>query len=59
MSAVVHLTVDTQPGTVLRLAEVPAPGDRIELADGTKLVVRETQPRARGIVAADVRATSG
>jgi hypothetical protein len=59
MSAVVRLTVDKQgAGTVLRLPEVPLPGDQIELADGTKLVVHETERRSRGIVAADVRATT-
>jgi hypothetical protein len=59
MSAVVRLTVDKQEaGTVLRLAEVPMPGDRIELADGTKLVVHEIERRSTGIVAADVRANS-
>jgi hypothetical protein len=55
MAAVVRLTVDNEePGTVLRLADVPAPGDRIELADGTRLVVRGIERRSRGIVAADV-----
>jgi hypothetical protein len=59
MSAVVRLTVDAQEaGTVLRLAEVPMPGDRIELADGTMIVVHEIERRSRVIVAADVRARS-
>ena len=59
MPAVVRLTIDTEEaGTVLRLAEVPMPGDRIELADGTKLVIHEIERRSRGIVAADVRARS-
>ncbi len=57
MSAVVRLTVGKEEvGTVLRLPEVPMPGDRIELADGSKLVVHEIERRSRGIVAADVRA---
>jgi len=57
MSAVVHLTIDRQEaGTTVRLPDVPAPGDLIELADGTRLIVREIALRSSGIVAADVRA---
>jgi hypothetical protein len=57
MSAVVRVTVDRQPDDhTVRLPEVPTPGDQIELADGTLVVVREIVLRTRGIVAADVRA---
>ena len=53
----VRITVDRQPdGHTVRLSEVPSPGDQIELADGTLVVVREIELRTRGIVAADIRA---
>ncbi len=56
-SAVVRVTVDRKAeGHTVRLPEVPSPGDQIELADGTLVVVREIELRTRGIVAADVRA---
>ncbi len=59
MAAVVRITVDKQPdGHTVRLHELPTPGDQIELADGTRVVVREIELRTRGIVAADVRANS-
>jgi hypothetical protein len=56
-SAVIRITVDRQAdGHTVRLPDVPSPGDEIELADGTLVVVREIVLRTRGIVAADVRA---
>jgi hypothetical protein len=57
MAALVRLIIDPHTSaTTLRLPELPLLGDRIELADGTSVVVREIEPRQRGIVTAEVRA---
>ena len=57
MPALVRLVIDTQKATkTVRLPEIPLPGELIELADGTRVIVRKIEASEDGIVAAEVRA---
>jgi hypothetical protein len=57
MTALVRLIVDRQGAVkTVRLPEVPIPGELIELADGTRVVVSKIEPSQDGLVAAEVRA---
>lgn len=55
MPALVRLVIDQQ--TIIRtvrLPDIPRPGELIELADGTRVVVRTIEPSRDSIVVAQV-----
>ena len=59
MAALVRILIEKQPlARTVRLPDLPYPGELIELADGTRIVVADVEPapRGRGIIAAEVRA---
>jgi hypothetical protein len=56
MSAIVRIVIDKHDTRTVRLPEIPTRGDLIELGDGTRVTVRETELSTHGIVAATVRA---
>ena len=57
MSALVRLHVDAPcDARIVRLPELPTPGDLIHLVDGTHVTVREIERNRTGIVVADIRA---
>jgi hypothetical protein len=56
MPALVRLHIDKHGDAhTVRLPEMPMPGELIELADGTRVVVRQIEPSQGGIVVAEVR----
>jgi hypothetical protein len=57
MSAIVRIVIDKHDTRTVRLPEIPTRGERIELADGARLIVRDSELSSKGIVAATVRAS--
>jgi hypothetical protein len=56
MAALVRLIIGEQTAKTVRLPELPAPGELIQLADGTRVIVGNVEPLTGGNVDAEVLA---
>jgi hypothetical protein len=57
MPPIVRIIIDQHDTRTVRLPEVPTRGEMVELGDGTRVIVSDTELSTHGIVAATVRAT--